>query len=231
MNCLKVLMLFAIVGMIIPNVDASVFMASPINYLADHLSLKDTICYGFAFSATELAYDDSTENMGGFRNYLYIIPESQIEDFADLKTAPTTDADYVTLDGNHTLATGKYWKKVYATPGTVKCTPASQGEIDGQSFHPAGEFFYPGTGDGPNAFARMVNNGNFIIILVEEDGKRVQVGYKGHPARIKPSADLGQKAPDRKGFKYEFESDDIVAIRRYKGTIALSESETEAAIS
>jgi len=231
MTCLFGLMLFATVGAAIPSIDIPALMAGPITYLADHSNPSGLIMSSVVFSATEMAWADGNENMGGFRNYLYIIPVSHISEFAELKTNPVTDADYVTLDGSHTLVALKYWKKVYATPGTIKCTPASQGEIDGQSFHPAGEFFFPGTGDDVNAFARIVNNGNFIIILVEENGKRVQIGYEGHPARIKPSVDLGQKPADLKGFKFEFQSDDKVAIRRYNGTIVLSEAETEPAIS
>lgn len=229
MTTLFTLLLFATVGSMFVNADVYQLALDPVNFLADNFNPAGVSIA--AFSAAALLWEDGTENMGGFRNYLYLIPVNHIATEAELVDNPTTDAEHVTLVGDHTLVASKYFKKIYATPNTVKLTPEPQGETDGQSFKPKGEFFFPGSGDGVNALARQVNNGNFVIILIEENGRRIQVGSKGHPARLKPAPDMGMAASDRKGFKFEFESDSFVAVLRYNGAIVLSESETEPAIS
>jgi|GEM_PF-1301223 len=231
MTALFGLLLFATLGAVGSTVDIGAFMDAPILYFADNLSDSFVSMATMTFSASPLNWEDGTENMGGFRDYLYVIPISDITSEAELPANPTSDAEAVTLAGNHTLAAGKYFKKVYATPGTVGYTPENQGEVDGQSFKVKGSFLHPGSSDAVNALARFVNNGNFIIILVEEDGRRVQVGQKGHPARIKPAPNFGMAAADRKGFNFEFEADSFVAALRYNGEIPLSESDTEPAIS
>lgn len=223
------MLLFAAVGSMFVNADVHQLMADPINFVTQNFNPAGVSIA--TFSAAALLWEDGTENMGGFRNYLYLIPISHIATEAELVDNPTTDAEHVTLVGSHVLVAGKYWKKIYATPNTIKLTPEPQGEIDGQSFKPKGELFSPGSGDAVNALARQVNNGNFVLVLVEENGRRIQVGSKGHPARLKPSPDMGMAAADRKGFKFEFESDSYVAILRYNGEIVLSETETEPAIS
>ena len=229
MTVLFTMLLFAVVGSMFVNTDAHAFINEPLKFIMDNGSGAHlAFC---AFSAAPLTWADGSENMGGFRNYIFAIPISDITTEAALPGNPTTSAEHVTLVGNHTLANGKYFKKIYCTGGTVKYTPENQGEVDGQSFKQKGAFFFPGSGDDVNAFARQVNNGNFILILVEENGKRVQVGSKGHPARIKPAPDFGAAAADRKGFNFEFEADSFVAALRYNGTIPLSESESEEAIS
>lgn len=229
MTGLFTMLLFAVVGSMFVNADAHAFINEPLKFIMDNGSGAHLAV--IAFSAAPLTWEDGSENMGGFRNYLYLIPISHIQTEATLPASPSTSAEMVTLSGSHTLVDGKYWKKVYATTGSVKYTPENQGEIDGQSFKQKGAFLFPGSGDDVNALARLVNNGNFILILVEENGKRVQVGSKGHPARIKPAPDFGAAAADRKGFNFEFEADSFVAALRYNGTIPLSETETEEAIS
>lgn len=231
MTCLVGLLLFALIGASASDFSSHAFFDAPILYTLDHFSVIGHGGFTVAWTAAAITWEDGTENMGGFKNYIDIIPISDIDEEAKFKDTPTTDADYVTLDGSHALNTGKYFKRVYVTPGTLKFTPENQGEIDGQSFRQKGAFFHPGASDAINAFARQVNNGNFIIILHEENGKRVQCGNVGHPARIKPSPDFGTKAADRKGFNFEFEADSFVAAPRYAGTIPLSETETEEAIS
>lgn len=231
MTALFGLMLFATLGAFCSTVDVAAFANAPIAYLIDNLSgsgLSVSLA-GMTFSASPLSWDDGSENMGGFRDYLYLIPISHIATEATLSANPATDADAVTLSGDHTLVAEKYWKKVYATPGTVGLAPENQGEIDGQSFKTKGSWLHPGSSDGVNALARFVNNGNFVIILIEENGKRVQIGQKGHPARIKPSPNFGMAAADRKGFNFEFEADNFVAALRYNGVIALSATETDPA--
>lgn len=227
MTALFGLIMFSVLGAMNVNLDLHSFVDSPILFVLDNLDPSGIMYAGF--SAAPLTWEDGTENMGGFKDYLFIIPAIHIDTEAKLPSNPSTDADYVTLTGNHTLASLKYWKKIYATPGTVGYTPENQGEIDGQSFKIKGSFFFPGSGDGINAFARFINNGNFIIILVEETGRRVQVGQKGHPARIKPGPNFGTLAADRKGFTFEFEADSFVPALRYNGEIVLSSTETEPA--
>ncbi len=223
------LILIAVVGATFSHIDISAFMQSPVNFLADNFNPGGLV---FAtFSATALTWSDGTENMGGFENYIDIIPISDIDTEAKLPANPVTDEDHVTIDGSHTLKSEKYWKRVYVTPNTLKYTPENQGEIDGQSFKQKGAFFHPGSSDAVNAFARQVNNGNFLLMLHEENGQRIQVGSVGHPARLKPSPDFGMAAADRKGFNFEFEADAFVPAVRYKGTIPLSALETEPAIS
>lgn len=229
MTLLIGLIVFSIAAAMVSQLDIGAFLQSPIAYLADHFNPSGVLMA--TFSATPLTWSDGTENMGGFKNYIDIIPIADIDTEADLYATPTTDEEHVTIDGSHTLVSLKYWKRVYVTPGTLKYTPENQGEIDGQSFKQKGAFFHPGSSDAVNAFARQVNNGNFILLLHEENGQRIQVGSVGHPARLKPAPDFGMAAADRKGFTFEFEADGFVAAVRYKGTIPLSAVETEPAIS
>lgn len=183
-----------------------------------------------AFGVGAIEWPDGEENMGGLDNRICFIPVSWIATEAKLKANPTTDEEKCVITDTHILAATKYWREVYATEGTVKLDPESQGEIDSNSFKNKGEFAHPGNKTAAIAFSRDVNNTGCIVMFFD-DGKRFQVGSVARPARIKPSFSTGAKGSDGKGFKFTVEADSKTILTEYRGAIALSETDTLPAIS
>ena len=177
-----------------------------------------------AFNFDALDWPDGEDNMGGFTTQAFVCPISQIASFPALVDDPETAADKITLQGDFVCNDGASFKEVYITPETGKYDFANQGEIDGQSFHITGDFLHPGSKDENLAFARDVNNSGAVMIMIENNGKRVVIGTPNLPCRFKPKGSLGTAPKDRKGINYEFAADSFVPLYRYLGVIPLEDS-------
>ncbi len=176
------------------------------------------------FDFTGLTWNDSLENMGGLTSTAYFATLQDILTFPSLKEVPTTDAEFVRLNGNFGMQVGKYFVQVYVTPETASLAANNQGEIDGQSFRIEGEFFYPGTKEDCRAFARKINNSRGVLILLDPDGERIVVGTDKFPCYFKPSINWGKAAADRKGMTVQFFQNHYAPGLGYNGSIPLSGS-------
>lgn len=176
------------------------------------------------FNFTNLQWNDSLENMGGFTSVAYFAPLQDIETFPGLSENPSSDAEFVRLGGNFIMKAGKYFTEIYITPETASLAANNQGEIDGQSFRIEGEFFYPGSKTDCRAFARKINNTRGVLIIVDPDGDRTVIGTDKFPCYFKPSLNYGKAAADRKGLTVAFFQNHFAPGLEYNGSIPLTGS-------
>lgn len=155
-----------------------------------------------------LLHECGSENMGGYQNKVYFIPDCAVTEVPALPAVIAEDADLVTAEGAFTFKDdGDKPTEIYATDKTVQLNAENQGETDGQSFRQYGEFFHPGSKIAAAAFARKVNNTPGYLVVIGTDGVQYMVGSKGLPCTIKPAFDGGMERTDRRGFRFEFEAD------------------------
>lgn len=193
-----------------------------LSLMLEHLMFKLGALKYFDF--TDMTWNDSLENMGGFTSIAYFAPWQDIEEWPTLPANPTTDEQMVTLEGNFTMKTDKHFIQVYVSPATAELNANNQGETDGQSFRNEGEFFYPGSKVECRAFARKINNSRGVTILIDGDGDRTCIGTEMLPCFFKPTLNYGKVAADRKGLVVQFFQDHFVPGLIYKGSIPLDGS-------
>lgn len=161
---------------------------------------------GPAFTA--LNWPTGKNNMGGYKDFVLFIPYDRVSKIPTLPADPQSNDELVTAVGDFEFreAGGKPIY-VYCSEKTVKYGAEAQGEADGVSFAPTGEFFFPGDLKEMHAFNAWVKNNRGYVIIENPDGQQVMIGQPGLYASIKPSFDGGQARADRRGTKYTFASD------------------------
>lgn len=159
---------------------------------------------------------DGADNMGGYKDFVLWVPKKAVNAIPTLpaKTDTSTDADLVTAAGAFVFKDATAGKPIYipCTPSTVKYGAPSQGELEGQSFAQAGEFFRAGDKVSYAALARKNNNEPGYLVLENMDGKQIMVGQRGLEATLKFEYDGGQKRADRRGYKVSFASDSLAPV-------------------
>jgi len=172
------------------------------------------------FNLNPLTWAAGQDNMGGYKAYVLFVPAASVSAVPTLPlvTDVSTDVDQVTAAGAFVFKTvGDKPKYIECTDKTVKFDAPNQGELEGQSFAPAGEFFRSGSKKEAAAFARQVNNVSGYLILEDMEGQQIIVGQPGLPCHIKPEYAGGMARADRRGFKFTFASDAICPLI-YLGT-------------
>jgi len=165
------------------------------------------------------------DNMGGFTVTAYIAETKDIATEPVKSDAPATLAESVTLTGPITMEAGKYFHTVYITPRTFSMLMESQGEIDGKSFRPNGEFFYPSSRDVARGFAKKIKDAKIVLIAIDPNtGERIWIGSKNLPVFCSPRVEFGAAAPDRRGVFTAFECDSPAPGYDYNGAIPLDGS-------
>lgn len=162
---------------------------------------------------------DGADNMGGYKDYVLWIPKRAVSAIPEIAAVIATDTDLVTAVGAFVFKDATAGKPIYipCTPATVKYGAPSQGEVEGQSFAPAGEFFRAGDKVSYAAMARKRNNETGYLVLENMDGKQILVGQRGLEATLKFEYDGGQKRADRRGYKVTFATDALSPVV-YLGT-------------
>jgi hypothetical protein len=152
----------------------------------------------------------STDNMGGTTQRIFLAPTRHFTTVEEPITNPTTLAERVEIPGDHVLANGKAFTKVYCTQDKGKVELKPQGEHDGASYKQEGEFFYPGNESAAHGFADMVKNDNFIILVETPDTKTtekyLQVGTTMFPAKIKPEFTSATNASGVRGYTFKYDA-------------------------
>lgn len=157
------------------------------------------------------------DNMGGYLNRLAVIPAHsvitvpKIPQYVEGESGPET----IIATGAFVFKSAQYGKPIgiEATDGTVKYGAQSQGENEGKSFNPQGEFFRAGSKVEYAAAARRFNNTPCYIVLEEAStGKQILVGQPGLEAQLTAEYDGGQKRADRRGIKFSFSADSVTPI-------------------
>jgi len=178
-----------------------------------------------AFAFGDLTFADEPENMGGFTSVAYLGFIPHILTHPSLASNPSTDAEAIKLIGDYGMKPDKHFIEVYVTPSTFAATAENQGDTDAKSFHPKGEFLYPGTQLECLAFCRKINNARGILIGINPNtGERYNWGTKDLPVTFKPKVEFGKAPADRRGVTVEWECDSFAPAWIYEGSIPLSAS-------
>ena len=157
---------------------------------------------------------DGADNMGGYKDFVLWIPKYAVKEVPKLPAVIATDSDHVTAAGTFVFKDAVAGKPIYieCTPATVKYSAPTQGEVEGQSFAPAGEFYRAGNKVAYAALARKYNNTPGYLVLEDMDGKQIMVGTMGCECNLKFEFDGGQKRADRRGYKVSFATDSLSAV-------------------
>lgn len=160
---------------------------------------------------TALNWPTGRNNMGGYKDFVLFIPYDRVSKVPTLPADPQSNDELVTATGDFEFReTGDKPIYIYCSEKTVKYGAEAQGEADGISFAPTGEFLFPGDLKEMHAFNTWVKNNRGYIIIENPDGQQIMIGQPGLYASIKPSFDGGQSRSDRKGTKYTFAADSNV---------------------
>lgn len=149
------------------------------------------------------------DNMGGLTQRVYFAPISDFTLIQKPIANPTTFAAKSEITVAHTFAATKGFVKMYSTMDKGKFDAKSQGDTDGKSFKPEGEFFYPGSKSDAHGFAAAVKNDNFIILVEMPDSDtngHIQVGSEMFPAKIEPEFTAAQNSSGVRGYTFKFMS-------------------------
>jgi len=161
---------------------------------------------------------NGADNMGGYKSRLLWYPESDFSAAPLLPKVIAANEDYVTAAGAFVPKVAGTKPTVFnATDATVKYSAPSQGELEGQSYAPTGEFYRAGSKVEYGAFARKYNNTPGYLVLEDMDGKQILVGQPGLLCNLKAEYDGGQKRADRRGIKFTFSADSLAPVV-YLGT-------------
>lgn len=180
---------------------------------------------------TGVIKEDGIENMGGMTIQGWIALRSEIATYPALKSNPTSVEDLVELEGEYEMNDGKYFIPVEAIVKTAQRSYENQGELEGQSFKPTGAFKIMGATKAKTAgYARLLNSCQGVFIQLDNDGNRVVIGDKMHPAYFKASGDTGTDPTNRSEVTFEVTSDSFCPVMLYYGSIPLSETESVPAI-
>jgi len=159
----------------------------------------------------------------------YVVPSNEIETFAEPVADPTTGEGEISIVGDHTLKSGKYFTKMYSTQGKGTLNFTTDGERDFENFKQGGELFFPSTKKEALAMSAALKGRDCIVLLEENsenDGYHLQVGTRRLPARLKPAGDWGTNLDGIKGITFTIEAfSGNAPVYLYSGIIPLSASE------
>jgi len=166
----------------------------------------------------DIKWDDGRPNMGGlqtrywygFANEVLTWPVVQAWNVA------STLAQLVTLENQIYMKTGKQCWEGYLTMDTGELKAANVGEIDGKSFEPSFDLFFPGMKAEALGFAQWINNSNMFFFVLDTDNVTYMVGNQMFPAKVESSEiTSGKLTKDRRGWKLSVKSRGITPVQIY----------------
>ena len=170
-------------------------------------------------------------NPSGISDEVYYILKRNITAWPtivdDLDTAKDL-GEYVELDGDFTLASGKVWNLLYTTQGKGKITWEYTGETDCKMVVNKASLSYPRITTESRAFAKFAANGD-MVFLIKHDGKFYLIGSENYRATLTPNGDSGDVAGSAKGLTIEIECPDVTPLPVYTGTLTLSDGTLDCA--
>lgn len=163
-------------------------------------------------------------NPCGISDAVFYIPKHYIRRW------PTIEDDFEALmqgryaeyDGNFELQQGRWWNRLYTTPGKGRISHDYIGEIDCKVPVNKASLSYPKITNEIRAFAKFASNGDFVF-CVKHDGRYYIIGNKDCRATVAPNGDSGDATGSAKGITVEIQCADTTPLPTYTGSIILSE--------
>jgi hypothetical protein len=165
--------------------------------------------------------DDTTDNVGGTTSVIYIVDINDVDTEATPDPAATTLAGTVTVDGNHTLVTGKRFFELECELDAGELMSKVTGDRGGKSLKSELDVQFSRFNEKTLGFIKYGNNKRLMVIAKLPDGKMVQLGSKMFPAEMTGEGGTGKNASGVRATKLKFESM-ANSVFFYEGTIDLT---------
>jgi len=167
-------------------------------------------------------------NMGSIQRTVYYADlnlDIDADNFPNLPNLQSAQnfTDLAVIDKDIPLKDGRRWKELYVTEDTGAVRSEMVGEMDGKSFEHYLDFFYPGNKEEALSFAAYINNGHFLFIAKDAEGKMRLVGNPQFPAQVDSNElTTGQSTSDRKGMTVTVKAKGNSPAPIYKGNLILT---------
>lgn len=123
----------------------------------------------------------------------------------DVDTIPAATAATHSVDTDITLVATKVWHTWYFTPGTLKYTSVSEGEVDGQSYANQVEIFVPKYREEIAGQLNSLAGRNYLIVIEDSNEQPILFGDLKKPMKmLSESLDSGAGGTDRNGSTITF---------------------------
>lgn len=167
-----------------------------------------------------LDWIDGQSSVPGIFPDVYYIPKSKITKWPTLNPEPANAAEEVTYQGNFTLASEAFWKKINCIDQKSQPTAEPQGEIRCKSFNETFSIISSLTEEKATAFAKLGNNTDMVFLFRERDSKKWRVvGSEMFTTITTTSLDVGSDPTGERGITVEVAATDIIPFPFYAGEI------------
>jgi hypothetical protein len=146
------------------------------------------------------------DNLGGVNSFKFI-PDTDI-------LAMPTNINNSFLEPVF-INNGARWYNCYATQDTIRYTEEKEKSKHGDFFSIKFVAFIPKDTDELSNNLESMNNKNFVIDYIDNNGNRKLIGSKENPLQFKYSLDTGSSMPNRNGYQIEFTAQSIHKMPTY----------------
>lgn len=162
-------------------------------------------------------------NPSGIGTTVYRIRQRYITGWPTIENDPDKDntideADMSTLNGSFTLATGKYWQKIYSTQGKGSITAETTGDTDSKLFINHASFSFPDLTPEALGFSKVSVNDDFVYI-VKSAGRYHVIGSPDYRSVTTIAPTSGDAAGSTKGIVFTVDCPDVTPLPVYEGNI------------
>ena len=162
-------------------------------------------------------------NPSGIGTTVYRIRQRYITGWPTIENDPDKDntieeSDMSTLNGNFTLATGKYWQKIYSTQGKGSITAETTGDTDSKMFINHASFSFPDLTPEALGFSKVSVNDDFVYI-VKAAGRYHVIGSPDYRSVTTIAPTSGDAAGSTKGIVFTVDCPDVTPLPVYEGNI------------
>lgn len=162
-------------------------------------------------------------NPSGIGTTVYRIRQRYITGWPTIENDPDKDntieeSDMSTLNGSFTLATGKYWQKIYSTQGKGSITAETTGDTDSKMFINHASFSFPDLTPEALGFSKVSVNDDFVYI-VKAAGRYHVIGSPDYRSVTNIAPTSGDAAGSTKGIVFTVDCPDVTPLPVYEGNI------------
>lgn len=165
-------------------------------------------------------------NPSGLASEIYFCPKVNIVQggYPRPTQVPATASENVSLEGDFTMAAGKYFLRLYSTQGKGKVNWETLGEKDCKMFKNKGTFKYPDISDAGKSLSKQLINANCIVVVKlphETEVRYVMLGDADYDTTVTITGDSGDEPGSAKGITIEIEAPCTTPLPNYKGALVL----------
>lgn len=162
-------------------------------------------------------------NPSGIGTTVYRIRQRYITGWPTIENDPDKDntieeSNMSTLNGSFTLATGKYWQKIYSTQGKGSITAETTGDTDSKMFINHASFSFPDLTPEALGFSKVSVNDDFVYI-VKAAGRYHVIGSPDYRSVTTIAPTSGDAAGSTKGIVFTVDCPDVTPLPVYEGNI------------